>query len=90
MKSYWDAVKQLGTLPGWLNLYDVEEIHRTKSSDCIGNTIDDAIKEAEKELEHLSEGRSPKAREVFRLLEFDASWRNVIRMEFRKTLSAAY
>ncbi|NJE47826.1 ATP-binding protein, partial [Thermococcus sp. GR7] len=69
-----DAVNQLGTLPGWLNLYGVKRYIERDHETAMKTTIEEAVKEAEKELEHLLEGRSPKAKEVIRLLAFGASW----------------
>lgn len=73
-----DAIKQLGTLPGWLNLYGVKRYIEKNHKKALKTTINEAVKEAEKELEHLLEGRSPKAREVVKLLALGASWGDLI------------
>jgi len=73
-----DAVKQLGTLPGWLNLYGVKRYIEKDHKKALRTTINKAVEEAEKELEHLLEGRSQKAREVIKLLALSASWGDLI------------
>ncbi|WP_297457844.1 hypothetical protein [Thermococcus sp.] len=53
-------------LPGWLNPYGVKRY------------IGEAIKGAERELEHLLGGRSPGVRAVVKLLALGASWRDMV------------
>ncbi len=72
-----EATRQLGTLPGWLNLYGVKRYIEKDHGLALKTTIDEAVKEAERELEHLLEGRSPKARAVIKLLALGASWKDM-------------
>ncbi|MFA4646851.1 ATP-binding protein [Pyrococcus kukulkanii] len=73
-----EAIKQLGTLPGWLNLYGVKRYIEKDHRIALKTTIDKAVKKAEKELENLLKGRSPKAREVIKLLALGASWSDMV------------
>nr|QEK15992.1 ATP-binding protein [Thermococcus aciditolerans] len=74
-----DAIRNLGTLPGWLNLYGVKRYVERNHERALKMAVRDAVKEAKSELENILRGRSPKAREVVRLLAFGASWSDLIK-----------
>ncbi|WP_157868095.1 AAA family ATPase [Pyrococcus abyssi] len=74
-----DTIRNLGTLPGWLNLYGVRRYVERNHEKALKTAIREAVKEAKSELENILEGRSPKARKVVRLLAFGASWGDLIK-----------
>ena len=69
-----EVIRKLGTLPGWLNLYGVRRYIERDHERALRTATVVAVKEAQKELEHLLEGRTPKARAVIKLLAFGATW----------------
>ncbi|WP_206205999.1 ATP-binding protein [Thermococcus sp. JdF3] len=73
-----EAIRRLGTLPGWLNLYGVRRYIERHHERALRTALNVAVREAQKELEHLLEGRTPKARAVIKLLAFGATWRELL------------
>ncbi|KUH32471.1 ATPase [Thermococcus celericrescens] len=69
-----EVIRRLGTLPGWLNLYGVRRYIERDHERALRTAMGVAVREAQKELEHLLEGRTPKARAVIKLLAFGATW----------------
>jgi len=74
-----EAIRELGTLPGWLSFYGLRRCAGKPHRQALNEALNQATIIARSELEEILKGRARWARKAIRMLAYGARWSELLR-----------